>query len=322
MKLLSRLFAVCLSLLFAAPLVGGEGKVAKVNGIDMWYETFGNQEDPALLLIMGGNCQGVLWPVEFCERLVKEGFYVIRYDHRDAGLSTCFNFEENPYDLMDVAKDAIGLLDFLNIKKSHLFGISMGGLIAEIMAAHFPERVHSIVIMASTSDIRPMNLALQGQPFENGAVSSPSENYLSWVEQFLKIPCETNQDNLEQRVAIWHLMSGSVAPFDRSLYYALHQESLSRLKRADVQQNHFLASARSETLVREVPYQIQAPTLILQGSEDPVFRPDHGEALARAIQGSSYLLVKGMGHVPNSYFDDLLIAEIKQHALQQTHSSR
>jgi pimeloyl-ACP methyl ester carboxylesterase len=314
MKLFSRLFSVLLVIFFAAPLAGGEGKIAKANGINLWYETFGNQDDPALLLIMGGNCQGVLWPVEFCEQLAREGFYVIRYDHRDTGLSTCFNFAKNPYDLIDISKDAVGLLDFLDVKKTHLFGISMGALVAEVMAARFPDRVHTIAIMASTSDVRPMNLALSGKPSETSLVSSPSEHYLSWVEQFFQSGSTTVEEHLEQQVAIWHLLSGSVAPFDKGLYYSLFRESLSRLQRPDVQQNHFLASALSEDLVLEVPYQIQVPTLILQGSEDPVFRPDHGEALSKAIKGSKYLLVEGMGHVPNSSFDNFLIKQIKLHA--------
>lgn len=114
MKQLLKLFFICLFVLSVTPLIGNQGKMAKVNELDIWYETFGNENDPVLLLIMGGGCQGVLWPVEFCEKLVKEGFHVIRYDHRDAGLSTHFNFAENPYDIMDITKDAIGLIDFLD----------------------------------------------------------------------------------------------------------------------------------------------------------------------------------------------------------------
>ena len=286
--------------------------MAKVNELDIWYETFGSKEDPALLLIMGGGCQGVLWPVEFCEKLVKEGFYVIRYDHRDAGLSTYFNFAENPYDLMDITKDAIGLLDFLNVKKAHLFGISMGGIVAEIMAAYFPERVHSIIIMGSTPDVRPMNLAIRGEPPEEGTISSPVSEYRSWKGPVPQKPYDHDEKFLEHRITVWHRMSGSV-PFDKAFYRSLHRECLARLKNTDSLANHYLASARSEDLVRDVPSQIQIPTLILQGSEDPVFRPDHGEALSRAIKGSNYLLVEGMGHVPNTYFDDFLIEQIKLH---------
>ncbi len=312
-KLLLQLFSLCFFIIFATPLIGNKENIAKVNGLNIWFETFGNPEDPAFLLIMGGGCQGVLWPIEFCEKLVKEGFYVIRYDHRDAGLSTYINFAENPYDLMDITKDAVELLNVLNIEKVHLFGISMGGLVAEIMAVYFPEKVHSIAIMGSTPDVRPMNLAIKGESPEEGALSSPVSDYRSWRGRIPQKPYDQDEEFLEHRINIWRRMSGSV-PFDRDFYRSLHRQCLARLKNTDSLANHYLASARSEDLVKAVPYQIQVPTLILQGSEDPVFRPDHGEALFKSIKGSKYLLVEGMGHVPNVYFDDFLIEQIKLHS--------
>src|ERR1700722_20304356 len=95
------------------------GQIAKANEIDIWYETFGDEKSKPLLLIMGGCCQGVLWHRQFCESLADEGFYVIRYDHRDSGFSSCYDYETNPYGLMDMAKDAIGLLDAIGIQKTH-----------------------------------------------------------------------------------------------------------------------------------------------------------------------------------------------------------
>lgn len=316
---LKKFFSLFL-IVYSTSVFGGQDQIAHLdNGIDIWYETFGSKEDPALLLIMGGGCQGVLWPVEFCEKFVKEGFYIIRYDHRDTGLSTYINFEENPYDLMDITKDAVGLLNFLNVQKAYLFGISMGGIVAEIMAAYFPERVHSITIMGSTPDVRPMNLAIRGEPPEEEALSSPVSEYCSWrgSGSVPQKPYDRDEEYLEHRVTFRRQMSGSIAPFDKAFYHSLYRECLARLKNTDSLANHFLAIARSEDLVREVPYQIQTPTLILQGSEDPVFRPDHGEALSRAIKGSNYLLVKGMGHVPNSYLDDFLIEQIKLHSISK-----
>lgn len=292
--------------------MGIQAHMAKINDLEIWYETFGHPEDPALLLVMGASCQGVLWPVEFCEKLVKEGFYVIRYDHRDTGLSTCLDFEKKPYDLMDVTKDALGLLDYLKIKKAHFFGVSMGGIVAELMAAHFAERVHTITIMGSSPDVRPMNLAIKGVPPENNPFSSPVHEYRSWRSPQPQKPYEQDENFLEHRVTIWQRMNGSIAPFDTEFYRSLHRECLRRLKNTDSLKNHYLASTLSEDLVREAPYLIQRPTLILQGSEDPVFRPDHGEGLFKAIEGSRYLLVEGMGHVPNNHFDDLIIEQIKK----------
>lgn len=120
--------------------------------VHLWYETFGKKENPTLLLIMGGGCQGIMWPTALCERLAEEGFFVIRYDHRDMGLSSFIDYEKNPYDLMDLSRDAIEILDALEIRKAKIVGISMGGLIATILGAYFSDRIDSIVPIAITSD--------------------------------------------------------------------------------------------------------------------------------------------------------------------------
>ena len=114
-----------------------EDEIAFANGIHICYETFGQKSQPSLLLIIGGCCQGIMWPREFCE-LLAQNFFVIRYDHRDTGYSSCFDFKTGPYTILDLAKDAIGLLDALDVDKAHLCGLSMGGPIAELMAAHYP----------------------------------------------------------------------------------------------------------------------------------------------------------------------------------------
>lgn len=115
--------------------------IAKANNIDIWYETFGNINDEPLLLIMGGCCQGILWPTEFCKQLAASGFYVIRYDHRDTGLSTYFDYEKHPYDIRDLTEDAIGLIDYLKIKKCHAVGLSMGGPISELLSIKYPSKL-------------------------------------------------------------------------------------------------------------------------------------------------------------------------------------
>ena len=142
---------------------------AKANGIEIEYETFGNKSDPALLLIMGLGAQLTLWPEALCEGLAARGFFVVRYDNRDVGLSTDFGSwgmpdlgaalqklmsgqtVETPYLLKDMAADAIGLLDALGIQKAHIVGGSMGGMIAQILAAKYPGRTRSLVSIFSTS---------------------------------------------------------------------------------------------------------------------------------------------------------------------------
>jgi len=299
------------------PLFGGQERIASSNGVDIWYETFGSKENPALLLIMGGCCQSVIWHKAFCEKLSDEGFYVIRYDHRDMGLSTCFDFEKDPYDPMDMAKDAIGVLNDAGIKKAHLFGVSLGALLSEILAVYFPEKVHTITLLGSTCDIRPMNLAYAGLPPESGAlVSPPSPHYLSWMKEFMQLSPQTQEDQLQQRIEGWNRLNGQKYPLDPKNNREMHSEFLARLRHPQGIINHIrmLRRPQSEEIVRTTPSRIEVPTVILHGSEDPIFPPDHAEGLSRLIKNAEYFFVEGMGHVPNEHFYELYLHVLKQQA--------
>jgi pimeloyl-ACP methyl ester carboxylesterase len=221
--------------------------------VEIWYETFGKKEEPAVLLISGATAQGSMWPSEFCQKLAGKGFFVIRYDHRDTGRSTHIDYETEPYDLLDMAKDASELLDKLAVKRAHLVGSSLGSAIAQILSVHYPDKVSSMTLMATTADSRPLHLALQGLPAEEGTLPPP------------------RQECYRER---------------------LH--------------NHLRASIRSEELIRQVPHKVKVPTTIYIGSDDPLFSPEHGKALQKAIAGSQAIYVEGMGHGPNRYFDLLL----------------
>jgi pimeloyl-ACP methyl ester carboxylesterase len=145
--------------------------VISANGIEIAYDDRGNRDDPAILLIMGLATQMIAWPEAFCDRLAARGFRVIRFDNRDVGLSTKFEAAppidlgailqqlmagkkiDPPYDLTDMAGDTVGLMDRLAIEKAHVVGASMGGMIAQIVAAKYPNRVRSLVsIMSSSGD--------------------------------------------------------------------------------------------------------------------------------------------------------------------------
>ncbi|MGP3785431.1 alpha/beta fold hydrolase [Paenibacillus sp. 1A_MP2] len=143
--------------------------ILKVNGIDLAYDSYGNETDEAILLIAGLGTQMIRWTVPFCEMLATRGFRVIRFDNRDTGLSTHFShyatldFEalaktlmsgqrpDIPYTLDDMSNDAVGLLDALGIKKAHFVGRSMGGMIAQLAASKYPERVLSLTSIMSTT---------------------------------------------------------------------------------------------------------------------------------------------------------------------------
>lgn len=302
------------------PLNTPQGQMAHVNGIDLWYETFGKREDPAVLLIMGAGCQGVLWDQGFCEKLAREGFYVIRYDNRDAGLSTCFDFKENPYGLMDMAKDAIGLLDVLGIKKAHLFGNSMGSFLSQILSVHFPERVLSILLLGSTCEMNPMNRALAGlPPAKDASLPSPSPEYMEWVsrfEQLMNQASMTNEEQLELRLDDWRRLSGCKMFLDEKAIRDMLRLFIARIRHPQSIDNHLtmLQDPRSEDMIRTVPAQVNVPTVILSGSKDVLFPPEHGKALSKLIKNSEYHLLEGQGHVPNDHFYETYIDFLKQQA--------
>lgn len=313
--MLKKLFT-CLLCLFCMPLKAQPGQIAQANGIEIWYETFGEEKDPALLLIMGGFAQGILWPTEFCEQLAKAGFYVIRYDNRDTGLSTCFNFEKNPYDLLDMAQDAMGLLDVLKIEKVHLCGFSMGGSIAQLISVNFPHRVASLTLIGSSCDLRPCMLAYD-KDYTEMTLSKPKQVYLDWMHRFLERPPQTQEEHLEQRLVSWKILNGDKAPFETERYREIHREFLDRLRHPESLTNHLPAIKNSFVMLDTVPQQVKVPTLIFHGSEDPILPPDHGEALHRAIFHSRYVFIEGMGHVLNRCFYDTIVQEIHGHAFNR-----
>lgn len=190
--------------------------IAKINNIEIWYETFGDKKDEAILLIMGACCQGILWPTEFCEMLASEGFYVVRYDHRDTGQSTFFDFEKNPYSIEDLAQDAIELLNFLNIEKFKLIGLSLGGPIAELISVNLPKRTIGMMLIASSCDFRPGNLAFAGKAAEPNSLSRTRDVYLQWMNSFLSKPPKTVENYINFRVEGWRIMNGNKIPFEES----------------------------------------------------------------------------------------------------------
>ena len=292
------------------PVWSGQVGTVQANGIDIWYEEFGERSNPAVLLIMGAGCQGIMWPTQFCEQLASWGLHVVRYDHRDMGESSSVDFEADPYDLAVLAEDAVGLLDALAIERAHLFGQSMGGPVAELVAGAYPERVESLTLVATSCDFEPGIRAFEGEPLEAGMLSPPWPRYVAWRNGCLAHPPQTLDEQVKAMLDGSRLLSGDPASFDEELYGQLHRQALSRQNPATFG-NHLLAIKRSLDLVREAPVKVAAPTLIIHGSLDPVFPPDHGVALAGAIPHARLMQVEGMGHILNPAFYDLWIEALQ-----------
>jgi pimeloyl-ACP methyl ester carboxylesterase len=269
-----------------------ESGVAEANGIEITWESFGKDDAEPMLLIMGLGTQMLDWPDAFCELPAGRGFRVIRFDNRDSGLSTHLDDAARPnvsaamagdassatYTLDDMANDSAGLLDALGIERAHVVGASMGGMIAQLLALRYPERVLSLCSIMSTTGERAV-----GQPLEAGLAvlftPPPAERdaYADYYVQMARgigsprYPAE--EDELRRR---------AVELRDR----AFDPTGIGRQLVA------ILASPDRTERLRE----LRVPTLVIHGEDDPLVTVSGGYATARAVPDAELVVIEGMGH--------------------------
>ena len=260
--------------------------------VELCYETFGDESGEPLLLVMGLATQMLAWNTDFCRELVDRGFFVIRFDNRDIGRSQSFDETPPPttvelvtrrlknvaYTLEDMADDGVRLLDCLGTESAHVVGASMGGMIAQAMAARHPGRVRSLVSIMSTTGNR-----WKGQPA------------LKTLPVLLSPPPKTKEAAVERTLKVFKLV-GSPG-FDRDEQELAEMAELSYDRRGSAagpgrQLAAVIASGdRTPALSR-----ISAPTLVIHGTADKLVRPSGGKATAAAIRGAKLMLIDGMGH--------------------------
>jgi pimeloyl-ACP methyl ester carboxylesterase len=256
---------------------GLQEQFATVGALKLCYSTTGDPERPALLLIMGLGFQLVHWPDAFCQQLADHGYYVVRFDNRDAGRST--HLPGARYTLEDLADDAVGLLDALRIDSAHVVGASLGGMVAQLMAIQHPSRVRSLASLMSTSGRR-----------------GKGKKALRVYRHMLSRRPRNQEEAIERRVRVF-LDVGSTgfaqdaAEIRRATALAFHRDPDARAGRRRQYRAVRTAGDRS-TLLR----QITCPTLVIHGTVDPMCHPSGGEATAQAIPGARLELIDGMGH--------------------------
>jgi pimeloyl-ACP methyl ester carboxylesterase len=264
---------------------------ADVGQVTLCYETFGDPGNPALLLIMGLATQMVAWRDDFCQGLADRGFFVIRYDNRDCGRSTSMAgpvpglielIRRKPkrlaYELRDMADDAVGLLDHLGIQSAHVVGASLGGMIAQHVAFHFPARVLSLVSIMAGAGGR-----IAGAP------------RLSVMPLFLGRPAGNDKAAyVEHAVKLFRII-GSPKYFDEESFRQTAALSYDRgINRAG--SGRQLAAVVADRNRAKRLRGITAPTLVIQGKNDKLATPSGGKAVARAIRGARLMMIDGMGH--------------------------
>lgn len=263
----------------------------------IWWEGFGKKTDPLLILIMGAGCQGIIWSSSFCEKLASFGFYVVRFDHRDTGKSSksLWLLQKVPYTLWEMAEDVLCLMKTVGHTQMHIIGISMGGAIAQILAAHCPEQILSLGLIATSADFRPVThvLGAEGDP---GPLSLPAQKWISLVKEMETIPKICLWKLISKQFEAWKILQGEGFPFDEVFYRSLFKQVLWRQPFVFSLLNHQKALIHSNALLLETQGKIRAPAYIFHGEEDPLFFKDHAEHLAKSIPYSQLLYVKEMGH--------------------------
>lgn len=273
--------------------------MVKANGIDLAWDQFGREGDPPILLIAGLGVQMIRWAVPFCEQLAAHGYRVIRFDNRDAGCSTHFaqcappdfgalivalmagRRPEVSYTLHDMAADAIGLLDAFAIDRAHVVGLSMGGMIAQIMASEHPERVLSLTsIMSGTG-----NPALpQAEPDVMAMMMRPAPDPLADEAGFL-----THSLAFARRIA------GPGHPVDEAAQRVLVLEEVRRAYDPGGAGRQIAAMAVAGDRRARLAT-IGVPTLVIHGADDPLIPPACGAETAASIPGAELMPIDGMGH--------------------------
>jgi pimeloyl-ACP methyl ester carboxylesterase len=267
-------------------------QICRVGDIDIAYETFGDPEQPALLLVMGLATQMIAWHDDFCAELAGHGFHVVRFDNRDVGRSTAMRDLPAPtlrqlalrskkaagYTLSDMAGDAVGLLDHLGIQRAHVVGASMGGMIAQTIAIEHPDRVLSLCSIMSNTGAR-----WSGQPklaTYRVLLGTPPKDRDKFIEHVLKTYRVIGSPGFDRDEDDLRDLAGR--SYDRGRNPAGSGRQLAAIT----------ASGDRSSRLRS----ISAPTVVVHGTKDRLVNPSGGRATAKAIPGARLVRIEGMGH--------------------------
>ncbi|MCC5832772.1 MAG: alpha/beta hydrolase [Chlamydiales bacterium] len=279
-------------------------RTVDIRGEKIWTEALGDPANAPVLLISGAGAHAHFWTDTFCRPLLSAGFYLIRYDHRDTGLS---HPSKSDYELQDLVEDAVGILNGYNIRDAHIVGHSMGGYIGQLMAASHPDRMRSLVIISA------------GPVGETGALTAPytpeekEVMHKTWLVMLRNRPTDDFEGSYEGFRGVWERLNGSI-PVEEGLARNYTQEMFTRSRYpvgAHARHMHVMRRI-AETLKerRETFSNITLPTLIIHGEEDylvPIQRG--GRALAEKIPQAECAFIPKMGHMLFDYSIEERVSE-------------
>jgi pimeloyl-ACP methyl ester carboxylesterase len=297
----------------------------EVNGIHIEVEQHGQPEHPAVLLIMGLGMQLIAWPPTVIEPLVQAGFRVITFDNRDIGLSQKMDQAGKPnliwavmkkklglkihapYSLQDMARDALGVLDRLQVAKAHVVGVSMGGMIAQRLALAAPQRILSLTSIMSASGAPGLPEAKP--PVLRALLSRPRSRQ--------------TEDIVAHYVKLFAVIGSPAFPVEPGLLRERIRSGIERSYHPVGTMRQMLAIAADSTRHQDLKH-IQAPTLVLHGLADALVPPEQGRDTAQRIPGARFVGIKGMGHdlAPGAVAQwiDTLISHLKHEHISNQHT--
>jgi proline iminopeptidase len=282
--------------------------------LNLEVEEYGAEERGTIILIMGLGTQLIAWPMDFVQALTAAGYRVIRYDNRDVGLSTKYQSFGSPdaasvvlrrmlrlpisapYTLYDMARDTVGLMDALRIDRAHIVGASMGGMIAQILAARHASRVSSLTTIMSSA----------GAPLPWDSTAAARRVLLARPP-----PNATPEDLIAMRMRTYRVIGGPKLVMPEEMLREMARRTVERCPDRTGSRRQ-LAATQATGSLRAYLRDIHVPTLIIHGLDDPLIAPRRARQLHRCIRGSKLLLLEGMGHnLPHQYMPQIVRAIVE-----------
>lgn len=280
-----------------------DSRIARNGDVELAYEVFGKPGGRPLLLISGLDGQMIGWPDGFCEMLAEAGFEVVRYDHRDSGLSTHFTGKKRAYGVGDMIDDMMAVLDATGWGSANLAGLSMGGGLAQFAALLHPERVRTLTLISAIPQYgNPVML------FRYIRIPGP-------FRLALRRYGDSPEEKARMLMDVTRLTSARSMPLDESWLREIAAESVRRhYPDADARARQ-LAAGFAARLPAGGIAAISQPVLAINGDEDPIVRPGAGQKIAAKVQHGRFLLLRQMGHFFSPPLWPQLVTEIGQHAV-------
>ena len=263
-------------------------RTVKSGSAKLHAEALGYPRDPCVILVMGAQASMLWWPDEFCELLVEQGWFVLRFDHRDTGLSTKYPVGAPTYSSEDLADDVIAVLDSFEVERAQLLGVSMGGMIGQIVGLKHPDRLSGLFVLSAT----PLN--------GGDDLPGPSKAFQEVARRGEKVDMDNRAQAVEYLLDFGRVLAVTDDDFDEPTARALVEKDFDRSGGFAHGSNHYKARY-ANNLAPRLP-ELKVPLTVLHGRLDPLFPIEHGRALARAVPGAKLIeLPGGHGLAPSAW---------------------